>query len=175
MAERETTNDTNSTTTDPSSTAVVTNELRCQLQPERFDGGAWYTATVALLEDVGIRDGDVEQKLKYVLIELPAFGSATVVGTNLVTPVNSPNELIVVHDRQWARNSYPRTIFLPSEYRPHLRLSGGRHGCHNLPGHQELAQTLDGKVVASVVYFGVYVHVYSFVQDDDIVTQINCL
>ena len=56
VAERESTDDTCSTTADPSSTAVVTNELRCQLQPERFDGGAWYTATVALLQDVGVRD-----------------------------------------------------------------------------------------------------------------------
>jgi hypothetical protein len=102
VAERESTDDTNSTTTDPSSTAVVIDELRCQLQPERFDGGAWYTATVALLEDVGVRDGDVKQKIKYVLVELPAFGSVTVIAVNLVTPVNSTHELIVVHDRQWA-------------------------------------------------------------------------
>ena len=55
----------NSTTTNPSSTAVVANQLSCQLQPERFDGGEWCTATVALLEDVGIRNGDIKQK-KYL-------------------------------------------------------------------------------------------------------------
>ena len=98
VAERESASYTDSTSTNPSSTTIVPNELSCQLQPEGLDCGEWYTATVALLEDVGVRDGDVKQKIKNVLVEFSALGSAAIVASNLVTPVNSAHKLIVVND-----------------------------------------------------------------------------
>ena len=100
VAERESASYTDSTLTNPSSTTIVPNELSCQLQPEGLDCGEWYTATVALLEDVGVRDGDgdVKQKIKNVLVEFSALGSAAIAALNLVTPVNSAHKLIVVND-----------------------------------------------------------------------------
>ena len=98
VAERESASYTDSTSTNPSSTTIVPNELSCQLQPEGLDCGEWYTATVALLEDVGVCDGDVKQKIKNVLVEFSALGSAAIVASNLVTPVNSAHKLIVVND-----------------------------------------------------------------------------
>ena len=53
---------------------------------------------VALLEDVHISNGDIEQKMKNVLIKFSALGSAAIIALNLVTPVNSTHELVVVDD-----------------------------------------------------------------------------
>ena len=148
MTKRESAENTNSTTTNPSSTAKVANQLACQLQPEGFECGEWCTAAVALLKDVRVGDCNIKQEVEDVFIKLLALGSAAIIATNLVTPVNSTHELVVVDDRQRARNSYPGTILLPSEYCPTLRLTGGRHNCHNLlvhPGARTDISLLDGK------------------------------
>lgn len=150
MKERKSTNNT-TTTTDPSSTAIVANEFTCQLQPECFDVLEWcHTATVALLKDVCICDGDVEQKLKNILIKFSAFGSAAVIASNLVTPVNSTHEIVIVKDGQWAWNRYPGAILLSSKYTALFRLAGGRHDCDNLPIHPGACahvSFLDGKEI----------------------------
>ena len=154
VAERKSAYHANSTPTNPSSTAVVSNEFSCQLQPEGLDRPEWYTATVALLENVGVGDSDVEQKIKNILIKFSALRSATIVAANLVTPVNSAHELIVIDDGQWTRNSYPCTILLPTEYSARFWLSGGRHDCHNLPVHPGAGADitlLDGEGVTSTL------------------------
>ena len=154
VAERKSAYHANSTPTNPSSTTIVSNEFSCQLQPEGLDCPEWYTATVALLENVGVGDSDVEQKIKNILIKFSALCSATIVASNLVTPVNSAHELIVINDGQWARNSYPCTILLPTEYSAHFWLTGGRHDCNNLPVHPGAGADitlLDGEGITSIL------------------------
>ena len=120
MAERKSA-DNVTTTTSSSSTTIVINELTCQLQSEFLYGSEWCAPTVVLLEDVRIRDRNVEQKVKNVLVKLSAFGTAAVVSSNLITSINSAHVLVVVNDRQGARNAYPRSILLPSKYSARLR------------------------------------------------------
>ena len=68
----------------PSSATIVSNEFSCQLQLEGLDRPEWYTATVALLENVG-GDSNIEQKIKNIRIKLSALHWVTVVASNLVT------------------------------------------------------------------------------------------
>ena len=87
-------------------------------------------------------------------MKFSAFHSATIVPSNLVPPVNCARKLIIINDGQWARNSYPCTILLPTEYSAHLWLTGGRHDCHNLPVHPEAdadITLLDGEGVTSTL------------------------
>ena len=98
VTERERTDHTRSTTSS-SSTTVVADQLTCQLQSELLDGFEWSAATVALLEDECVGDGIVQQEVKNILVELSTFGSAAVVASNLITPINSSHEIVVLHDR----------------------------------------------------------------------------
>ena len=149
MTKRESAENTNSTTTNPSSTAKVTNQLACQLQLEGFECREWCTAAVALLKDVRIGECNIKQEVEDIFIKLPALGSAAIIATNLV---NSTHELVVVDDRQRARNSYPGSILLLLEYCPSFRLTGGRHNCHDLlvhPGARTDIFLLDVKEITS--------------------------
>ena len=81
-----------STTTSSSPAAIIPDELCGQLESEVLDEPE---RRVALLENEGVCDCDIQQKIKYVFIKFSAFGSAAVVPPDLVSPVDAPPMLVL--------------------------------------------------------------------------------
>ena len=86
----------NSTTTStrPSTTAVVRDQLFCQTKPELLEGHPSCRAEV-LPQDVSICYANIKKKVKDVLIELSALCAAVVVAAQLITSINTTHVGIV--------------------------------------------------------------------------------
>lgn len=98
--------------TSPLATTVVANQLLSQLDPKIFDGLVLGTGGVMLVKDECIGNCNIQQKIKYVLIELSAFHVAAVIPTKLIASVYSAHELIVADDSLWAWHWSLSTILL---------------------------------------------------------------
>ena len=142
-----------STTTSSSPAAIIPDELGGQLESEVLDELERRVLTVALLENEGVCDGDVQQKIKNVFIKFSAFGSAAVVPPDLVSPVDAPHVCVVVVDGHGARHRKPCTILLAPEDSSRLRLAGGGHDGDDLPIHPSTCTHvafLNSKELASI-------------------------
>ena len=65
-------------------------------------------------ENEAVRDGDVEEEVVHILVELPAPLLALVVPPELVTVVHSSHEPIVQNHSLWTWDSDPGSVELPS-------------------------------------------------------------
>ena len=82
------------TSTSPSTTAIVPDQLFCQSKPELLEGHPSCRAEV-LPQDVSICYANIKKKVKDVLIELSALCAAVVVAAQLITSINTTHVGIV--------------------------------------------------------------------------------
>ena len=80
--------------TSSKTTAVITHELSCQLQSKLHHILVDVLRAKFLLKYVGIGNGNVEEKVKHVPVELSAFVSTGIVPTQLVSSVNPSHVLV---------------------------------------------------------------------------------
>ena len=109
-------------------TAVITDEVGCQLQSKVLDVLDGVVRAVVLVEDVGVGNCHGKQEIINIFIEFPALCAAAVVSTQLVTPIHSSHVGVILDDGFWGRDRDSGAIPLSSEYSAScLGLSGCGH------------------------------------------------
>jgi len=81
--------------TSSTTTAVITHEFSCQLQSKLLHILVDVLRAKVLLKNVGIGNSNVEEKVKYVPVELSALRSTGIIPTQLVSSINPSHVLIV--------------------------------------------------------------------------------
>ena len=94
-------------------TAVIANELLCQLHTKITDGLVLRGGGVVLVQHKRICYGDIKQEVENILIELSTLCAAAVIASELIALIHSSHKLIVRDDgfRTWHWN--PGSILLP--------------------------------------------------------------
>ena len=94
------------TSTSPTPTGVVSNQLLHQLDPKGLDIGKLVGAGVVLHQDESICYRHIKQESENVFIKFPAFCPAAIVFSQLIPTVYSSHEL-VGYDTRRARDWDP--------------------------------------------------------------------
>ena len=90
--------------------AELSNEFFGQLQLKLMDG---FVRRRVFLQDEGIRNCHIQEKVKNIFIKLSALCS--VVSSNLIPSINSSHAGVVVNDGLRTRNLCPKAIFFGAE------------------------------------------------------------
>ena len=100
---------------------VVPNQTFCQFQSVLLQWRSTCNTRVLLSQDVGVGKCCLENEPKYISIELPTFCSYSVVRPQLVIPIYSPHELLVLQHSLWAGHVHLPPIRLTTLYSSDLR------------------------------------------------------
>ena len=122
--------------TSSTTTAVITHEFSCQLQSKLLHILVDVLRAKVLLKNVGIGNSNVEEKVKYVPVELSALRSTgIIIPMQLVSSINPSHVLVQLNCFRTADGSASVVLQSPENWRCCSWLGIAKHHHYHLSVH----------------------------------------